>query len=547
MSRQSLQEYADGSKPLTASVVKQMLDYADGKVGSAHMVTVAGTEIDISKIGTEKIPFQGFSRTTKSDRAWKGQGQPVKDALGTLACKDGGKVDPKALLKALSTAHEYTRLELSVTEESTPAAIGDRKNRVFAAAVRALDNKTLSSVYQGIASRETDALKDELARLMAHPDVSGETQMLAEQEFADICRLESLVLQQVSERILAGDKGPRRDGDVTATNLGLLVGAAGKGAIGAKDAEKAVETTLKTHGMDAVEARQIGNTIRNNELTINMHLKYLVGWEGLDKGKEKPSFLQPGGQVLNAFQVQEAIGEPPTGGYLQLRNEVETQLFPEYADKEAPDGKDRPVYAALNIGKITSGAADTAFATYGRAVVVLKEHVKKQCTYTFGDTFFVERFAIKAEDFDGFLRNAVEDFADARAEFTVDDVPYVFTAEEDGTSVFVYAVVGALPEDEDAKARVFAGLLHAQYCFSESCGFSFGVDADDTFVLLQALVDTDRFDEDAFVALMDKFVKTANVWSRRLDAMEADPGTGRDYPELEDAAASTADNAFLQV
>ena len=425
MSRQSLQEFADGSKPLTASVVKQMLDYADGKVGSAHVVTVAGTEIDISKIGTEKIPFQGFSRTTKSDRAWKGQGQAVKDALATLACKDGGKIDPKALLKALSTAHEYTRLELSVTGESTPAAIGDRKNRVFAAAVRALDNKTLSAVYQGIASRETDALKDELARLMSHPDVSGETQMLAEQEFADICRLESLVLQQVSERILTGDKGPRREGDVTATNLGLLVGAAAKGAIGAKDAEKAVESTLASHGMDSVEARQIGDTIRNNELTINMHLKYLLGWEGLDKGKEKPSFLQPGGQVLNAFQVQEAIGEPPTGGYLQLRNEVETQLFPEYAEEKDAEGKvirketggkDRPVYAALNVGKITSGAADTAFATYGRAVVVLKEHVKKQCTYTFGDTFFVERFAIKAEDFDGFLRNAVEDFADAIAD-----------------------------------------------------------------------------------------------------------------------------------
>ena len=124
------------------------------------------------------------------------------------------------------------------------------------------------------------------------------------------------------------------------------------------------------------------------------------------------------------------------------------------------------------------------------------------------------------------MRQELPDVSDTRAEFTVDDVPYVFTAEEDSPSVFVYAVIGALPPDEEARARVFAGLLHAQYCFSESSGFSFGVDEDDTFVLLQALVDTDRFDEVAFVALMDKFVKTANVWSKRLaelpDALPTD-------------------------
>ena len=57
------------------------------------------------------------------------------------------------------------------------------------------------------------------------------------------------------------------------------------------------------------------------------------------------------------------------------------------------------------------------------------------------------------------MRQELPDVSDTRAEFTVDDVPYVFTAEEDSTSVFVYAVIGALPQDEDAKARVFAGLL----------------------------------------------------------------------------------------
>ncbi len=123
------------------------------------------------------------------------------------------------------------------------------------------------------------------------------------------------------------------------------------------------------------------------------------------------------------------------------------------------------------------------------------------------------------------MHQELPDVSDARAEFTVDGVPYVFTAEEDSASIFVYAVVGALPPDEAAKVRVFEGLLHAQYCFSESSGFSFGVDADDTFILLQALVDTDCFDETTFVALMDKFVKSANVWTKRLAEVQSEPSS----------------------
>ena len=107
------------------------------------------------------------------------------------------------------------------------------------------------------------------------------------------------------------------------------------------------------------------------------------------------------------------------------------------------------------------------------------------------DTAFRKYMAALAEA----MHQELPDVSDARAEFAVDGVPYVFTAGPDGPSLFVYAVIGALPQDEAAKAGVFAGLLHAQYCFSESCGFSFGVDAEDTFVLLQALVDTDRYDE----------------------------------------------------
>ena len=129
-----------------------------------------------------------------------------------------------------------------------------------------------------------------------------------------------------------------------------------------------------------------------------MHLKYLLGWEGVDKGKT-PSFIQPGGQVLNAFQIQEMNkAEAREDGYMKLRDNVEKNLFPEYGDKEKPEGKERPVYGSLNMLQSLSGGADTASSTYGKTVIVLKEHVKKQCTYSLDDTFFIEKFELKKEN-----------------------------------------------------------------------------------------------------------------------------------------------------
>ena len=124
------------------------------------------------------------------------------------------------------------------------------------------------------------------------------------------------------------------------------------------------------------------------------------------------------------------------------------------------------------------------------------------------------------------MRQDLPDVSDSRAEFAVDGIPYVFSADDEVPAIFVCAVIGVLPQDEAARGRVFGKLLHAQFCFSESCGFSFGVDADDSFVLVQTLVDPECVDERHFVELMEKFVKTANVWSRRLSEDEEAPIAG---------------------
>lgn len=137
----------------------------------------------------------------------------------------------------------------------------------------------------------------------------------------------------------------------------------------------------------------------------------------------------------------------------------------------------------------------------------------------------------------GALRQELPDVLSLRAEFAVDGKPYVITADEGGSSILVFAVIGALPHDEAARARIFGRLLHAQFCFSESCGFSFGVDADDSFVLLQAMINPECTDEWHFVALMEGFVKMANVWGRRLNESAVEVADGGEQPGTESGFA----------
>ena len=59
------------------------------------------------------------------------------------------------------------------------------------------------------------------------------------------------------------------------------------------------------------------------------------------------------------------------------------------------------------------------------------------------------------------LRQELPGVAEARAEFAVDGIPYVFSADAEGPAFFACAVIGALPRDAEGRGRVFAELLHA--------------------------------------------------------------------------------------
>ena len=88
--RNTLQEYIEMGRPITASVVTQLLDFADkfvkDNLGSTHSVTVGDRTIDLGKIGLDKMSRVGFRQTTKIAKAQAGQRSSVDtDRLDEVA------------------------------------------------------------------------------------------------------------------------------------------------------------------------------------------------------------------------------------------------------------------------------------------------------------------------------------------------------------------------------------------------------------------------------------------------------------------------------
>ena len=454
MARNTLQEYAEMGRPLSASVVTQLIDIAektvDEKMGSRTCVKVGDTVVDLSRLGTDKLLSTGSFKSTKLRNAAKGGARAAERTFLALAPTDAGKVDVRGLLRHLETLHAYTireikakgLRELAAQEAGAPEAprtsASEIETKTFEKllfkGIDALDNKTLSGVYQGLVTRETDALKKELARLVDRPNADPIARAAAERFFTDLCRMEAMVVSEVSRRMelartpadqvqnvpslmdrycgnaaLAANRFGD-DKDMTTLNLGLMTRLAAKGSVEGGRIDAETNAKIAQRKIAGVDAKQIGDMIRNNELTINFQLGAVMGWRR-NGTKTTSLFKKQNAQILNTFQSKEEQNLAVDGtGYLKLRDQVERSFFPEYVP-EPLKGRERPAYGALNTKKLYAGAADTPQATYGRVVVVLKEHVKRQCTYTLGDTFFLSTLKLKPELRPAFEENLVAAFA----------------------------------------------------------------------------------------------------------------------------------------
>ena len=417
MARNTLQEFAEMGRPLSVSVVSQLIKVADESKGSRTCVKVGDVVVDLSKLGTDKLLSTGVSKSTQLANAQKGGARAAEKAFLALAPTDAGKVDVPGLLRQLETLHAYTIREMEATGLRGSEKEIETYHKALIKAIDALDNRTLSEVYQGLVSRETVALKKELARIVNHPDANTFALHAAERFFSDISRLESIIVSEVSRRMMvanapegeaqnvpslmnarfdAPDAAANRfggDKDMTTLNLEIMTRSAAQGTLKSRTADEKTDAMLKAHGMGAVDAKKIGDMIRSQELTINMRFSAFMG-KRKDGSMGTPLLQRQNPHVINVFEdLEERNLDTQGDGYLKHRNQVEKCFFPEYSKKPLA-GKDRPVYGALNIPKLTSGAADTLAGTYGRVVVVLKPHVKRQCTYALDDTFFAARLAM---------------------------------------------------------------------------------------------------------------------------------------------------------
>jgi len=115
MARNTLQEYAEMGRPLSASVVTQLIDIAEKTVGSRTCVKVGDTVVDLSKLGTDKLLSTGVFKSTKLRNAEKGGARAAEQTFLALAPMKAGKVDVPGLLRHLETLHAYTIREMAAS------------------------------------------------------------------------------------------------------------------------------------------------------------------------------------------------------------------------------------------------------------------------------------------------------------------------------------------------------------------------------------------------------------------------------------------------
>ncbi len=174
-----------------------------------------------------------------------------------------------------------------------------------------------------------------------------------------------------------------RGHDMTEANLLTLVEVAAQSATTREKTALDQTQRLEHRDIKGVSVKEMADVMRNAELTYNLDPNNLV----------KYIIANPGEPINNIFHLAEKGIKPKGDAYLEERDAVEKQLFPELSG-HAAKGDERPVYGALNVGKDPIGAATIG---YGDASIVFKPSVAKRATFIADDTFYSPRLSITPE------------------------------------------------------------------------------------------------------------------------------------------------------
>ena len=101
-----------------------------------------------------------------------------------------------------------------------------------------------------------------------------------------------------------------------------------------------------------------------------------------------------------------------------------------------------------------------------------------------------------------------------RCNMMFDDVPVSFELGDGDESMYIYSLLGHVPED--GLEQFYAGLLHANYVFADNAGSTLSVDSQSGNVVLFRQERLELLRLSRLESVVEQFVNVAEGWMKRL-------------------------------
>jgi len=191
--------------------------------------------------------------------------------------------------------------------------------------------------------------------------------------------VQRLVTQMQTAEMQTGQTPQIQRGPQSDTQKAVMADAQAKAKKLSDKAKKQLSKIMKKLGFQDTDLDILRKHVQGAELSINFKADKKIG---NDTVAEK---IVGGGSIKNMFETGFSGGDNDK----KARGDVEKNLFPDYdaltPDSPMKDKKDRPKYAAPNVGYAAEGGAYAS--SYGQSAFVLKDEAKKKSTITPSDSF----------------------------------------------------------------------------------------------------------------------------------------------------------------
>lgn len=357
-------------------------------------------------------PF--YSQKTNVGRTARSLHNKAGAALNSLKRETGGQLDMQKLLNAMKTLRLHTDKINSLTPDKRVDHV-ELLQISLAGQLASTDNRELLDGFSTFMSEDMTKLRN----LLEQETRANPHNLNAKQALEDLGVMEATLMMEVStrvarsrsekdeviptlqDRLFTSDPTPGKDvlrklykkkslsieaqtRGVSDRDLETIVNAGGRSSAFRNKLQKSGDERLMNKGVHEVSLKEVGDAIRQSDLTINFTLKNLLGIG------RKTSPIKEDQGIRNMFQWGR---DPEENQALKKRDLTERGFFPTL-EKDALDPDSRPIYGAMNVGRQTAGGADS----YGGAFFVLKPEVKKRCTFTRDDTFNVTMCSVNKKN-----------------------------------------------------------------------------------------------------------------------------------------------------